>query len=263
MPDLGIIAGSGIQELGCEDVVEMKGIETPYGMPSDHYRICRISGAEVVFLPRHGIPHHIPPHRINYRANLWGFREFGVKEIISINAVGGINKGLRPGDIVIPDQIIDMTHGRENTFFDRDEVVHVDLTEPFCNSLRELICSAGENIRVPLIRSGTYVCTNGPRLETGAEIRFFSMIGADIVGMTVMPEAALAREMEVCFASISVITNYAAGISKGKLTTKEVVDTMRSSIEKVGTLLREFMIIKKQKETARCHCHEALKEARM
>lgn len=263
MPELGIIAGSGIQEMGCEDILETRKIETPYGKPSDHYRICKMSGTKVVFLPRHGVPHRIPPHKINYRANLWGFKELGVREIISINAVGGINEGLMPGDIVVPDQIIDMTHGRENTFFDGDEVVHVDLTEPFCNRLRDQIFYAGERGGIPLVRSGTYVCTNGPRLETGAEIRYFSVIGADIVGMTVMPEAALAREIEICFASISVITNYAAGISKGKLTTTEVIDTMRSSIRKVRTLLRELMMIKKQRGIVRCLCHEALKDARM
>lgn len=263
MAGIGIIAGSGIQELGCEDIVSIQKVETPYGDPSDLYRVCNISGTELIFLPRHGIPHHIPPHKINYRANLWGFSSLGVKEIISINAVGGINEALRPGDIVIPDQIIDMTQGRTNTFFDRDEVVHIDFTEPFCDSLRELLCCAGEKARIPLIRSGTYVCTNGPRLETKAEIRYFSKIGADIVGMTLMPEASLARELEICFVSISVITNYAAGIAKNKLTTTEVIETMRASIEKIRMLLREFIIIKGEGKKGRCLCQEALKEARM
>lgn len=263
MAEIGIIAGSGIQELGCEDIIATQKVETPYGPPSDLYRICNISGTEVIFLPRHGIPHHIPPHKINYRANLWGFSSLGVKEIISINAVGGINEGLSPGDIVLPDQVIDLTHGRENTFFDKEEVVHIDFTEPFCNSLREMFCCAGEKAGIPLIRSGTYVCTNGPRLETKAEIQYFSRIGADIVGMTLMPEASLARELEICFASISVITNYAAGISKNKLTTTEVVETMRASIEKIRTLIREFLIIKKRKQEGKCLCQEALREARM
>lgn len=263
MAEIGIIAGSGLQELGCEDLLETRRIETPYGEPSAQYRLCNIDGKEVVFLPRHGIPHHIPPHRINYRANLWGFREFGVREVISINAVGGIRETLRPGDIVLPDQIIDQTHGRENTYFDRDEVVHIDFTEPFCNELRELIFCAGERKGIPLVRGGTYVCTNGPRLETKAEIRYFSTVGADIVGMTLMPEASLARELEICFASISVVTNYAAGISGFKLTTTEVVETMRSSIEKIRTLLREFLTVKGMGEKGRCLCQEALREARM
>lgn len=263
MPELGIIAGSGIQELGCEDIVETRMVETPYGKPSDLYRVCLINGIEVAFLPRHGIPHHIPPHRINYRANIWGFKGLGVREIISINAVGGIREGLRPGDIVLPDQIIDMTCGRENTFYDSDEVVHIDFTEPFCNELRNLLFCAADRVSIPLVRSGTYVCTNGPRLETGAEIRYFSMIGADIVGMTVMPEASLARELEICFSSLSVVTNYAAGISKTNLTTTEVVDTMRSSLQKIKTLLNEFAILTQQKGSTKCLCQEALKEARM
>lgn len=263
MAGIGIIAGSGIQELGCEDIVSIQKVETPYGDPSDLYRICNISGTEVIFLPRHGIPHRIPPHKINYRANLWGFSSLGIKEIISINAVGGINETLRPGDIVLPDQIIDLTHGRESTYFDRDEVVHIDLTEPFCNELRELILCAGERKGLSLVREGTYVCTNGPRLETKAEIRYFSVVGADIVGMTLMPEASLARELEICFASISVVTNYAAGISKGKLTTTEVVETMKASIQKIGILIKELITVKREERKGRCLCQEALKEARM
>jgi len=263
MERIGIIAGSGIQELGCEDIIETKRVETPYGEPSDLYRICKISEVEVVFLPRHGTPHHIPPHRINYRANLWGFRHIGVREIISINAVGGIGDGLRPGDIVLPDQIIDLTHGRNSTFFEKDEVVHIDFTEPFCNKLRGLLSCAGERIDIPLKRAGTYVCTNGPRLETKAEIQFFSRIGGDLVGMTLMPEASLARELEICLASISVVTNYAAGISRARLTTTEVVETMRSSIEKIRSLLKEFLLMKKDKAETGCICQEALKESRM
>lgn len=263
MPEIGIIAGSGIRELGCEEVLATKRVETPYGEPSDIYRVCNISGIEIVFLPRHGIPHRIPPHKINYRANLWGFRSLGVKKIISINAVGGIKEGLKPGDILLPDQVIDMTHGRESTFFDREEVVHIDFTEPFCSGLRDLLCCAGERAEIPLVRSGTYLCTNGPRLETRAEILYFSKIGADVVGMTLMPEASLARELEICLASISVITNYAAGISKGRLTTTEVIETMKSTIQRIKTLLREFLIIKRERKEDRCLCQEALKEARL
>lgn len=263
MIEIGIIAGSGLQELGCEEIVETITLETPFGEPSDLYRICSISGAKAAFLPRHGIPHHIPPHKINYRANIWGFKKLGIRKVISINAVGGIKEGLKPGVIVIPDQVFDMTHGRENTFFDKDEVVHIDLTEPFCKGLRELLFCAAENIGIPLVRSGTYACTNGPRLETGAEIRYFSTIGADIVGMTVMPEASLAREAEICYASISVVTNYAAGISKSKLTTEEVIDTMRSSIQKIGLLLKEFILLSQERGSVECLCQEALKGARM
>ncbi|MFN3479407.1 MAG: MTAP family purine nucleoside phosphorylase, partial [Thermodesulfovibrionales bacterium] len=135
--------------------------------------------------------------------------------------------------------------------------------EPFCNELRELILCAGERKGLSLVREGTYVCTNGPRLETKAEIRYFSVVGADIVGMTLMPEASLARELEICFASISVVTNYAAGISKGKLTTTEVVETMKASIQKIGILIKELITVKREERKGRCLCQEALKEARM
>lgn len=258
---IGVIGGSGLYRIEGIVVKEEKKVSTPYGETSDAYRICEISGIKVVFLPRHGYPHHIAPHKINYRANIWGFKELGVERIISVSAVGGIKKGLVPGDIVVPDQIIDMTEGRESTFYDREEIVHVDFTEPYCSELRTVILSAGKKAGIKLKKNATYICVNGPRLETAAEIKAFSILGADIVGMTGMPEASLSKELAICFAGIAVATNYAAGISKKKLTTTEVVKTMTESTEKIRLLLKETLNLIPHSRS--CICKDALKDARM
>lgn len=261
MPEIGIVAGSGFYEIQGVTVRELRKLSTPYGEPSDMYRICDVSGIEVAFLSRHGTPHHIPPHRVNYRANMWGFRDLGVKRILSVNAVGGISGYLKPGDIVIADQIVDMTHGRASTFYDEDAVVHIDFTVPFCSDLRAMLINAGKESGVETRESATYVCVNGPRLETGAEIIYFSTVGADIVGMTVMPEACLARELELCFACVAVVTNYAAGISEKRLTTTEVMETMKFSVERIGKLVRETLT--RIPDSRNCGCGSALKEAKM
>ena len=260
MPKIGLIAGSGFYEEGM-GIRELKKITTPYGEPSDVYRICESPQGEFVFLSRHGTPHHIPPHMVNYRANIWGMREMGVERIISVNAVGGIEGGLVPGDIVVPDQVIDMTHGRAATFYESNEVVHIDFTTPYCTELRGAVKEAGVESRVSLRDSGTYVCVNGPRLESKAEIQHFMKIGADIIGMTGMPEACLARELELCFAGIAVVTNYAAGISGSKLTTKEVMETMKSSLERVKKLIMGTFTYIPEKRS--CECPYALKDTRM
>jgi len=215
----------------------------------------------VVLLSRHGTPHHIPPHRINYRANIWGFRELGVQRILSVTAVGGITRELKPGSVVIPDQVIDMTHGRESTFYDSNEVVHIDFTYPFCSELREALAGASLKRGISVERSGTYICVNGPRLESKAEIDYFSAMNADIVGMTIMPEAALARELELCYSGISVVTNYAAGRSPRRLTTTEVVEGMKAALKHVRELIFETLILTPHQRV--CECHRALKEARM
>jgi len=234
---------------------------TPYGEPSDLYRIGIFEGSEVAFLPRHGSMHHIQPHKINYRANIWGFRELGVKRILSIGASGGISSSMKPGSIAAPDQIIDMTSGRSSTFYDEDEVVHIDFTGPFCPDLREHIFAAAEKTGTNIIRQGTYICVNGPRLETASEIRAFSMLGADMVGMTGMPEAVLARELEICFAGISVITNFAAGLSGEKLTATEVVESMKAATENIIALLKAFL--ERDFSAVTCSCSQALRDAKM
>lgn len=261
MPAFGVIGGSGLYEIPGLEISRTVSVETPYGAPSDSYRIGNLHGKDVAFLPRHGAGHHIQPHRINYRANLWGFRELGVNRIISVGASGGISSTMKPGGIAAPDQIIDMTHGRQATFYDADSVVHIDFTNPFCPDLRRLLFEAGKRAGIDVIPSGTYICVNGPRLETAAEIRTFASWGADMVGMTAMPEAALARELEICYASLSVITNYSAGISAGKLTAGEVVDMMRRSMDNIRALLRSFF--EPPPVPADCGCSQTLRDAQM
>ncbi|OHE55947.1 MAG: methylthioadenosine phosphorylase [Thermodesulfovibrio sp. RBG_19FT_COMBO_41_18] len=258
---IGVIGGSGLYEIEGVVINEVKKISTPFGDPSDSYRIVELSSRKIVFLPRHGSPHHIPPHKINYRANIWGFKELGVERVISLGAVGSLSPEIGAGTIIVPDQIIDMTKGRDSTFYDSDEVVHIDFTEPYCPELREYIFRAGKKSGIELKESGTYVCVSGPRLETKAEIIFFSGIGADAVGMTAMPEASLARETELCFAGINVVTNYAAGITEKKLTTTEVIEVMKRTSVRLKELLKEaFNLIPIERK---CACKEALKKARM
>lgn len=235
-------------------------VSTPYGPPSAHYTIGSLGQKVVVFLPRHGTSHTIPPHRINYRANIWGFKSLGIERLLSVGAVGSLHRDIRPGTLVLPDQIIDMTGGvRAATFYDADKVVHVDFTHPYCSEVREVVLRAAQKTGVPLRESGTYVCVNGPRLETAKEISFFSLMGADLVGMTAMPEAVLAREAELCLAGIAVVTNYAAGISEGALSALEVMKGMKDSMEALRSLISESVSL--IRTMRKCPCKNALKDA--
>ncbi len=261
MPDIGVIAGSGVYDIPEFEIRDSVKLGTPYGEPSDLFRIGRFAGRDIVFLPRHGSLHRIPPHRINYRANIWGFRELGVQRVISVGATGGISARMKPGVIVVLDQIIDMTSGREATFYGENDVVHVDFTEPFCPDLRRNLIEAASGAPQDIENEGTYIAVNGPRLETAAEIRAYANLGADVVGMTGMPEAVLARELELCFAGIAVVTNAAAGMSAGRLTSTEVVDVMKQSTERIRSLLRAFL--QRGMEPPGCACGNALGNARM
>lgn len=237
-------------------------VKTPYGLPSASYRLGEVRGVEVAFLPRHGHPHCIPPHRINYRANLWGFRELGVERIFSVNASGGITPIAEPGAILVLDQVVDMTQGaREGTFFDGPEVVHIDFTDPFCPELRRAALDAAGDEGLTVHDGGTYVCANGPRLESRAEIRYLASTGADVVGMTAMPEAALARELEICFSAIGVSANWAAGITEGKLSAVEVVEMMHEAGDRINRLLGAA--IARAPESRACPCGDALGGAKV
>ncbi|MEW5745356.1 MAG: S-methyl-5'-thioadenosine phosphorylase [Nitrospirota bacterium] len=259
---LGIIGGSGLYGIEGLEITREVTLSTPCGEPSSAYALGTLDGRDVVFLARHGIPHRLPPHKVNYRANIWGFKSLGVERLIAVSAVGGIHRAMSPGSLVLLDQIIDMTQGaRASTFFDGEEVVHVDFTFPYCSEMRTAIMEAALQRDLPLVDSGTYICVNGPRLETAREIAFFSSIGADVVGMTAMPEAALAREAELCLAGIAVVTNYAAGMVEKKLTTTEVVETMKGSLERIKALVREALVRIPPRRA--CSCGEALKDAKL
>lgn len=258
---IGIIGGSGLYEMPGFKEKERRKVQTPFGEPSDEYIIGHIGERDVVFLSRHSQRHNIPPHRVNYRANIWGLRKLGVERVIAVNAVGGINSSYVPGDLVLPDQIIDFTKCRAATFYEGGDVFHLDFTEPYCPELRMMFQDVSAGAGLKLINSGTYVCTEGPRLETAAEIRLFRMIGADLVGMTGMPESILSRELELCYAAVMVVTNLAAGLSGKKLTTTEVLETMRLSMERVKTLISR--VIAEIQPKRGCPCKDALKGAGM
>lgn len=210
---LAIIGGSGLTQLANLEVVRREVVRTPYGEPSGAITFGTIRGAPVAFLARHGYGHTIPPHKVNYRANLWALAQQNVKYIVAVASVGGIRVDLKPGTLAVPDQLIDYTHGRAFTYFDGGDrsVVHVDFTQPYCETLRQRLTSAAREAGEPLLEGGTYAATQGPRLESAAEIDRLERDGADMVGMTGMPEAGLARELGLCYAAIAVVVNYAAG----------------------------------------------------
>ncbi len=210
---LAIIGGSGLSKLGNMEVTQRKVVRTPYGEPSGALTFGRIAKCEVVFLARHGYGHTIAPHQVNYRANLWALKESGAAEVVSVASVGGIRKDLGPGVLVLPDQVIDYTWGRPSTFFEGagTAVNHIDFTEPYSPALRKRLLQAAADAKEAIVDGGVYAATQGPRLETAAEINRLERDGADVVGMTGMPEASLAREISLGYAAINLVANFAAG----------------------------------------------------
>lgn len=209
----GIIGGTGLTQLENLKITRRQIARTPYGEASQPLIFGELASCEVVFLARHGGGHTIPPHSVNYRANIWALHSVGVKNLLAIATVGGIAQGLNAGEIVLPHQIIDYTHGRNNTYHDGIElpVMHIDFTEPYSNQMREMCKQAASRINQALHDGGVYACAQGPRLETAAEINRFERDGATIVGMTGMPEAALARELGINYAALCPVANQAAG----------------------------------------------------
>ena len=210
---LAIIGGSGLTQLSNMEIERREVVRTPYGEPSGALAFGRVCDEPVVFLARHGYGHTIPPHRVNYRANIWALHHHKVSGIISVASVGSIRSDLQPGDIVLPNQIIDYTWGRNSTFFDGNgtPVNHVDFTEPYDAELSRRILAAGQELGIEIKVDAVYAATQGPRLETAAEINRLERDGADVVGMTGMPEAALARELALPYANLSLVVNWAAG----------------------------------------------------
>lgn len=210
---LGIIGGTGLTQLANLEITHRKVARTPFGEPSGALTFGHMCEQEVIFLARHGYGHNIPPHEVNYRANLWALKEHGVDRVVSVATVGCIHPELIPGMLVIPDQIIDYTHGRAATYFvDREKpVVHLDFTFPYCEAMRAALLRAAANCGIALRDGGVYGAAQGPRLETAAEINRMERDGVDMVGMTGMPEAYLARELELCYATVGAVVNYAAG----------------------------------------------------
>jgi 5'-deoxy-5'-methylthioadenosine phosphorylase len=242
MITVAIIGGSGLTKLKNLRISRREVIRTPYGEPSAPLVYGVLGGHEAVFLPRHGPGHTIPPHEVNYRANIWAIKHTGVSRVIAVNAVGGISPDyLLPETLVIPDQIIDYTYGRAHTFFDSElkQVTHVDFTNPYCEELRQTLIDAARRAQLNTIGHGTYGATQGPRFESASEIRRMEQDGADIVGMTGMPEAGLARELELCYVSISVVVNPAAGKVDAAINVKDIEKNLESGMTKVRALLEQ------------------------
>lgn len=239
MPKFAIIGGTGLISLQNLEIVRREMVHTPYGEPSGALTYGMLSGTEVVFLARHGDAHTIAPHRVNYRANLWALKETGATRVIAVCAMGGISRAMAPRAIAIPDQIIDYTWSREHTFFDTglSHVTHIDFTYPYCEELRGDLIAAAATASIDIIPRGTYGATQGPRLETIAEINRMERDGCDMVGMTGMPEASLARELGLCYAHCAVSANWAAGRGEGIIEMHEVEANLEYSMQEVMRLL--------------------------
>jgi 5'-methylthioinosine phosphorylase len=243
MKQLGIIGGTGVSELDGLEKVASHRPETPYGAVSGAIEEGLLDGTRVFFLQRHGKPAVIPPHQVNYRANLWALHALGVTEIVAINAVGGISPAMQPGELVIPDQLIDYTWGREHTFDDGSagQLWHIDFTEPYHRELRMALVAVAGACGVACQATAVYGVAQGPRLETAAEIRRMAADGCDVVGMTGMPEAALARELGLAYASVCMVVNPAAGLGDQPITLAMMRAVLEREASVVGVLLRALV----------------------
>ncbi|MCC6053741.1 MAG: S-methyl-5'-thioadenosine phosphorylase [Thermosphaera sp.] len=262
--EVGVIGGSGLYELpGIENLKELK-IYTPYGATSDNIIVGELKGRRVAFLARHGRGHKIPPHRVNYRANIWALKTLGVKWVLAVSAVGSLREDYRPGDFVIPDQFIDMTKGiRPHTFFEGGVVAHVSMADPFCNHLRKIILrAASEFPEIRIHERGTYVCIEGPRFSTRAESRVWKdVFKADIIGMTLVPEINLACEAQLCYATIAMVTDYDVWAEK-PVTAEEVIKTMNENINKVKKLIPRIVeLLPSEPDERECSCCKSLETA--
>ncbi len=240
-----IIGGSGLAKLADLEDTRRQVVRTPYGDPSGPLTYGRLDGIELVFLARHGYGHTFAPHEINYRANVWALKESGVDGVVSVATVGGIGAAFGPGALVLPDQIIDYTTGRSCTFFEGPDqpVTHIDFTLPYDEAIRQRLALAASSIGETLLDGGTYGCAQGPRLETAAEIRRMERDGCDLVGMTGMPEAALARELELPYAALAVVANHAAGMgeSRERISLEAIDATLRQAMDRVRRILAAFV----------------------
>lgn len=243
MTDLAIIGGTGLTSLNELEIIKRESVDTPYGDPSGPLTYGSLFGKDVIFMPRHGAGHTIPPHKINYRANIWALKSAGVRRVIAMAAVGAIATDFPPTSLAIPDQIIDYTWGRDSTFFDEglEEVVHVDFSYPYDETLRQAMITACEQAGVAHCRQGVYGATQGPRLETAAEIDKCDLDRCTMVGMTGMPEAVLARELSLAYATCAISVNWAAGRSEGEITMADIEACMKEGTANVREMLIKLM----------------------
>jgi 5'-methylthioadenosine phosphorylase len=259
--DIGVIGGSGFYEF--VERAERVSVETPFGEPSDALAVGEVAGRRVAFLARHGQGHRFPPHRVNYRANLWALRSVGVRQILAPCAVGSLKAQYGPGTIVVPDQVVDRTWGREHTFYDTvGPVVHVSFGDPYCPHGRRSAIAATDSVSGDHVDRGTMVVINGPRFSSRAESVWHQQAGWDVVGMTGMPEASLARELALCFTTIALVTDHDAGVESGTAVThREVLETFARTVEQLKHLLEKAVATlpeTQDDEQATCACRRAL-----
>lgn len=258
MPRIAVIGGSGIEELLRANSRPIR-IGTPYG-PAPPISIGITGREEIVFLPRHGAKHDSPPHKVNYRANLHALKQLGVERIVAINAVGAINSKYTPGDLAIPEDIIDMTKSRQSTFFDKNPVTHIDVSQPYCPELRKALIESSEHEKTKAWSKSVLVVTEGPRFETPAEIRMFDILGGDIIGMTGAPEAFLARELQMCYSTLCFISNKAAG-KQEKLSTVEVMQAGKRMIPQIFKIIQRT--IENTPVERKCACKWSVDETQV
>lgn len=242
---LAIIGGTGLTQLANLELTHRQVVRTPYGEASGPLTFGKLNGHDVMFLARHGYGHTIPPHAVNYQANIWALQAQGADKVVSVASVGGIRADLVPGALAVPKQLLDYTYGRKHTFFDGSDqpVTHVDFTHPYCETLRGSLLKAAGRSGQAIVDGGTYATTQGPRLESAAEIDRLERDGADMVGMTGMPEAGLARELGLCYAVVAVVVNYAAGRGESSegIHLDQINAVLKSSMMKVRTLLEKLV----------------------
>ncbi len=260
MTTVGVIGGSGLYQMTGIERGEWVTVDTPFGAPSDAYFVGEVAGVHVVFLPRHGRGHRILPSELNFRANIYGMKKLGVEWLIAVSAVGSLKKEIAPGHIVIPDQFIDRTRGRISTFFGRGIVAHVSFADPMCGNLTALLATVGRESGATIHASGTYVCMEGPQFSTRAESFLYRSWGADIIGMTNLQEAKLAREAEICFATLALATDYDCwNTAAGDVVIEDVLAILSQNVATAQNLIRG--VVTRLPAVRSCPCAQALKDA--
>lgn len=258
--EIAIIGGTGIYDNDLFREERTIKSHTPYGPPSDSITVGMFGERKIAFLPRHGKGHRIPPHMINYRANIWALKNLGVRRIIAPSAVGSLNYGFAPGDIMLPDQFIDFTKNRNYSFFDGSQACHISMADPFCNDLRRTANKCINSLGIKFHDKGTYVCIEGPRFSTRSESKMFrDVYHADIIGMTLIPECILARESEICYLSISTITDYDVWAER-PVSSKDIIEILQKNADTTRTIISKLIPLISNDRTD-CSCGSALDEA--
>ncbi|MCS7213493.1 MAG: S-methyl-5'-thioadenosine phosphorylase [Candidatus Calescibacterium sp.] len=257
---IGIIGGTGLYNIEDLKILEEVEVDTPFGKPSDKIILGELEKRKVAFLPRHSRKHTIPPHRINFRANIFAMKKIGVQRILSVSAVGSMKEHIRPGNAVVVSQFIDMTVSRPRTFFEEGIVVHVGFSDPVCPEMFESLSEASSESGVITHKGGTYICIEGPQFSSRAMSKLWRQFGVDVIGMTNLPEAYLAREAEICYATLAFPTDYDCWYEGEEIVTAQmVVENLKKNIEKAKKILRVFL--RKIPDERKCHCKDSLKDA--